>query len=103
MISLAKHQSKTMNAKIVGYAGIAKLRTFLTLNIKPNKTMKNKTGQTLLNYINAQSDKDKLKPFNPDAYQWQAKGTKWKQFLVILLSPLSCILVWLWLAFLSSK
>ena len=60
-----------------------------------------KTDQTLLNYINAQPNKE-LKPFNPDAYQWEAKGTKTKQLLVILLSPLSCILVWLYLAFLSS-
>jgi hypothetical protein len=52
-------------------------------------------------YINAQTPK--LKPFNPDDYVWQEKGTRWKQLLVILLSPLSCILVWLYLAFLSSK
>jgi len=66
--------------------------------------MKNNKDMTLLNYINAQTPKDEtLKPFNPDDYVWQAKGTKWKQFLVILLSPLSCILVWLYLAFLSSK
>ena len=62
-----------------------------------------KTDQTLLNYINAQTPKDKLKPFNPDNYQWEAKGTRWRQLAVILLSPLSCILVWLYLAFLSSK
>jgi len=65
--------------------------------------MKNKPDQTLLNYIKAQPNKDNLKPFNPDDYQWQEKGTRWKQLLVILLSPLSCVLVWLWLAFLSSK
>jgi len=65
---------------------------------------KNKPDQTLLNFINAQPNKEQnLKPFNPDNYQWEAKGTKWKQLLVILLSPLSCILVWLYLAFLSSK
>jgi len=66
--------------------------------------MKNKNiDQTLLNYINnAQPKKDKLKPFNPDDYVWEAKGTRWKQLLVILLSPLSCILVWLYLAFLSA-
>jgi len=57
----------------------------------------------LINYAKAQTPKDELKPFNPDNYQWQAKGTRWKQLLVILLSPLSCVLVWLWLAFLSSK
>jgi len=58
----------------------------------------------LINYAKAQTPKEQtLKPFNPDAYQWQAKGTKWKQLLVILLSPLSCVLVWLYLAFLSSK
>jgi hypothetical protein len=60
-----------------------------------------KTDQTLLNYINAQPNKEQ--PFNPDDYVWEEKGTKWKQLLVILLSPLSCILVWLWLAFLSSS
>ena len=66
--------------------------------------MKNKQLQTLINYIKAQTPKDEtLKPFNPDNYQWEAKGTKWKQMLVILLSPLSCILVWVYLAFLSSK
>jgi hypothetical protein len=63
---------------------------------------KMKPDQTLLNYINAQSNKDKLKPFNPDNYQWEEKGTRWKHLLVILLSPLSCILVWLYLAFLSA-
>lgn len=57
----------------------------------------------LINYAKAQTPKEDLKPFNPDNYQWKAKGTKWKQLLVILLSPLSCILVWVWLAFLSSK
>jgi len=57
----------------------------------------------LLNYAKAQPSKESLKPFNPDDYQWEAKGTKWKQLLVILLSPLSCILVWVYLAFLSSK
>lgn len=65
--------------------------------------MKNKQLQTLINYAKAQTPKDKLKPFNPDDYVWQEKGTRWKQLLVILLSPLSCILVWLYLAFLSSK
>ena len=66
--------------------------------------MKNKPDQTLLNYIEAQPNKEQnLQPFNPDDYVWEAKGTKWKQLLVILLSPLSCILVWLYLAFLSSK
>ena len=65
--------------------------------------MKN-IDKTLLNYIKAQPNKSKdLPPFNPDDYVWEAKGTKWKQMLVILLSPLSCILVWLYLAFLSSK
>ena len=55
-------------------------------------------------YIKAQPNKDEtLKPFNPDDYVWEAKGTKWKQLLVILLSPLSCVLVWVYLAFLSSK
>ena len=62
-----------------------------------------KPDKTLLNYINAQPNKDNLKPFNPDAYQWEAEGTKTKQLLVILLSPLSCILVWLYLAFLSTS
>jgi len=57
----------------------------------------------LTSYINAQPNKDTVKPFNPDAYVWQEKCTKWKQLLVILLSPLSCILVWIYLAFLSSK
>ena len=57
----------------------------------------------LASYINAQPNKKELKPFNPDAYVWEAKGSKWKQLAVILLSPLSCILVWVWLAFLSSK
>ena len=58
----------------------------------------------LTSYIDAQPNKAKtVKPFNPDDYVWEEKGTKWKQMLVILLSPLSCILVWLWLAFLSSK
>jgi hypothetical protein len=66
--------------------------------------MKNKPDQTLLNYINAQPNKPKaIKPFNPDDYQWEQPGTRWKQMLVILLSPLSCILVWVYLAFLSSK
>ena len=66
--------------------------------------MKNKPDQTLLNYINAQPNKTKaLPPFNPDDYIWEAKGTKTKQLLVILLSPLSCILVWLYLAFLSTS
>jgi len=64
---------------------------------------KDKQLQTLINYAKAQTPKEELKPFNPDNYQWQAKGTKWKQLLVILLSPLSCVLVWVWLAFLSSK
>ena len=59
-----------------------------------------KTDQTLLNYINAQPNKEQ--PFNPDNYQWEAKRTKTKQLLVILLSPLSCILVWLYLAFIAS-
>lgn len=62
-----------------------------------------KPDQTLLNYINAQPNKDKLKPFNPNNYQWEAEGTRWKQLLVILLSPLSCILVWLYLAFLATS
>ena len=57
----------------------------------------------LINYAKAQTPKEDLKPFNPDEYEWGAKGTKWKQLLVILLSPLSCILVWVYLAFLSSK
>ena len=65
--------------------------------------MKNKPDQTLLKYINAQPNKEAVKPFNPDDYVWEEKGTKWKQMLVVLLSPLSCILVWVWLAFLSSK
>jgi hypothetical protein len=66
--------------------------------------MKDKQLQSLINYAKAQPNKSKeLPPFNPDNYQWQAKGTKWKQLLVILLSPLSCVLVWLYLAFLSSK
>ena len=56
----------------------------------------------LINYAKAQPNKDE-QPFNPDDYVWEAKGTRWKQFLVILLSPLSCILVWVYLAFLSSK
>ena len=33
---LAKLQSKTMNAKLVGYAGILKLQMSLILNIKRN-------------------------------------------------------------------
>jgi len=58
----------------------------------------------LINYAKAQTpNKDKLKPFNPDNYQWEAEGTKTKQLLVIILSPLSCILVWLYLAFLSTS
>jgi len=57
----------------------------------------------LQRYIDAQPNKDKLKPFNPDNYQWEEKGTRWRQVLVILLSPLSCVLVWLYLAFLSSS
>lgn len=57
----------------------------------------------LINYAKAQTPKDELKPFNPDDYVWQEKGTRWKQMLVILLSPLSCILVWLYLAFLSTS
>jgi len=57
----------------------------------------------LINYAKAQTPKKELKPFNPDDYVWEAKGTRWKQLLVILLSPLSCVLVWLYLAFLSSK
>ena len=65
--------------------------------------MNDKQIQTLINYAKAQTPKDELKPFNPDAYVWEAKGTRWKQLAVILLSPLSCILVWLYLAFLSSK
>ena len=66
--------------------------------------IKDKQLQTLINYAKAQPNKEQsVKPFNPDNYQWEAKGTKWKQLLVILLSPLSCILVWVWLAFLSSK
>ena len=66
--------------------------------------MKDKPNQTLLKFIKAQPNKSKdLKPFNPDDYVWEEKGTKWKQMLVILLSPLSCILVWIYLAFLSSK
>lgn len=66
--------------------------------------MKDKDMATrLINYIKAQTPKEDLPPFNPDAYQWEEKGTKWKQLLVILLSPLSCILVWVYLAFLSSK
>ena len=66
--------------------------------------MNQEKDQTLLNYIKAQPNKPKaLPPFNPDNYQWDQPGTKWKQLLVIILSPLSCILVWLWLAFLSSK
>ena len=73
-------------------------------NIKNTYLMKEKPDQTLLNYINAQPNKEQnLQPFNPDNYQWEQSGTKWKQLLVILLSPLSCILVWLYLAFLSSK
>jgi len=66
--------------------------------------MKDKQLQSLIKYAKAQPNKSKdLPPFNPDNYQWEAKGTKWKQLLVILLSPLSCVLVWLYLAFLSSK
>ena len=66
--------------------------------------MKNKPDQTLLKFIDAQPNKEQsVTPFNPDDYVWEEKGTKWKQLLVILLSPLSCILVWLYLAFLSSK
>jgi len=66
--------------------------------------MNDKQIQTLINYAKAQPNKEQsLKPFNPDEYEWQAKGTRWKQLAVILLSPLSCILVWLYLAFLSSK
>ena len=66
--------------------------------------MKNKPDQTLLKFINAQPNKSKdLKPFNPDDYVWEEKGTKWKQVAVVMLSPLSCILVWVYLAFLSSK
>jgi len=62
-----------------------------------NKDMTNR----LQRYIDAQPNKPE-QPFNPDAYQWEAKGTKTKQLLVILLSPLSCILVWLYLAFMAS-
>ena len=65
--------------------------------------MKKTIDQALIKYAKAQTPKEELKPFNPDNYQWEAKGTKWKQLLVILLSPLSCVLVWVWLAFLSSK
>ena len=65
--------------------------------------MKDKQLQSLINYIDAQTPKEELKPFNPDNYQWEAKGTKWKQIAVVILSPLSCILVWLYLAFLSSS
>jgi hypothetical protein len=66
--------------------------------------MKDKKLQTLINYAKAQPNKEQsVKPFNPDNYQWEAKGTRWKQLAVILLSPLSCILVWIYLAFLSSK
>ena len=65
-----------------------------------NKTNKDMTAR-LINYAKAQPNKEQ--PFNPDDYQWEAKGTKWKQLAVILLSPLSCVLVWLYLAFLSSK
>ena len=57
----------------------------------------------LITYAKSQTPKEDLQPFNPDNYQWEAKGTKWKQLLVILLSPLSCVLVWVWLAFLSSS
>jgi hypothetical protein len=72
--------------------------------MRDKHNMKDKQLQSLINYAKAQPNKSKdLPPFNPDDYVWQAKGTKWKQLLVILLSPLSCILVWVWLAFLSSK
>jgi len=71
--------------------------------LKTKNIMNDKQIQTLINYAKAQTPKEELKPFNPDDYVWQEKGTKWKQLLVILLSPLSCILVWLYLAFLSSK
>jgi len=64
---------------------------------------KDKQLQTLINYAKAQTPKEELKPFNPDNYQWEAEGTKTKQLLVIILSPLSCILVWLYLAFLSTS
>lgn len=58
----------------------------------------------LQRYAKARPDKSKeLPPFNPDNYQWQEKGTKWKQVAVVMLSPLSCVLVWVYLAFLSSK
>ena len=49
------------------------------------KNMKNKPDQTLLNYINAQPNKDAVKPFNPDDYQWEAKGTKWNKLAVVML------------------
>lgn len=66
--------------------------------------MKDKKLQTLINYAKAQPNKEQsVTPFNPDDYVWQEKGTRWKQLAVILLSPLSCILVWIYLAFLSSK
>ena len=57
----------------------------------------------LTSYIKAQQPKEDLKPFNPAAYQWEAKGTQWKQLAVLLLSPTRCVLVWVYLAFLSSK
>ena len=66
--------------------------------------MKDKELQTLIKYAKAQPNKEQsVKPFNPDNYQWQEKGTRWKQLAVVMLSPLSCILVWIYLAFLSSK
>ena len=55
--------------------------------------MKDKQLQSLINYAKAQTPKDDRKPFNPDDYVWEEKGTKWKQLAVVMLSPLSCILV----------
>jgi len=54
----------------------------------------------LQRYIDAQPNKPEA-PFNPDNYEWEDKGTRWKQLAIILLSPASCILVWLYLAFLA--
>ena len=66
--------------------------------------MKTKNEQTLLNYINAQPNKDQLinTPYGKFKLT-QDKASKKKFALVCLLSPILCLGAWLWLIILACK
>ena len=79
-----------------------------TWKMKDKNIMKTKNEQTLLNYINAQPNKDQL--INTPYGQFKLTQDNWyketskKQFVAVcLLSPLVALTAWFWLIWIAMK